>query len=44
MQVIAIASSLIDLTYKHSAKDLLLVVRKYFLNLPGGQEWLERRI
>ena len=43
-QVIKTASSLIDLTYQYSAKDLLSTVREYFINLPGGKEWLERRI
>ena len=43
-QIIKTASSLIDLTYQHSAKDLLSVVREYLINLPGGKEWLERRI
>lgn len=43
-QVIETASSLIALTYKYSAKNLLSVVREYFINLPGGKEWLERRI
>jgi hypothetical protein len=43
-QVIDLALSLIALTYQYSAKDLLAVVRKYFINLSGGKEWLERRI
>jgi hypothetical protein len=43
-QVFKIASSLIDLTYQYPAKDLLSVVREYFINLSGGKEWLERRI
>jgi hypothetical protein len=38
------ALSLIELTYQYSAKDLLSTVREYFINLPGGKEWLERRI
>jgi hypothetical protein len=29
---------------KNSVQDLLSVVRKYFINLPGGKEWLERRV
>jgi hypothetical protein len=43
-QIIEIALSLIDLTYQYSAQDLLSVVRKYFISLPGGKEWLERRV
>ena len=43
-QVLNIALSLISLTYKHSAKELLSVVKKHFINLPGGQDWLEKRI
>jgi hypothetical protein len=43
-QVTELALSLIALTYQYSAKDLLSIVRKYFINLPGGKEWLERRI
>jgi hypothetical protein len=43
-QITEIALSLIDLTYQYSVQDLLSVVRKYFINLPGGKEWLERRV
>ncbi len=43
-QILKISSSLIALTYEYSAKDLLSTVREYFINLPGGKEWLERRI
>ncbi len=43
-QVIELALYLIFLTYEHSPKDLLSVVKKHFINLPGGQEWLEKRI
>ncbi len=43
-QVIEIAMSLIAMTYQYSAKDLLSIVRKYLVNLPGGKEWIERRI
>ncbi len=43
-QIREIALYLITLTYQYSAKDLLSIVRKYFINLPGGKEWLERRI
>ncbi|WP_026102603.1 DUF29 family protein [Pleurocapsa sp. PCC 7319] len=43
-QVTEIALSLIDMTYQYSAKDLLSTVREYFVDLPGGKEWLERRI
>nr|WP_245562052.1 hypothetical protein [Stanieria cyanosphaera] len=43
-QILKISSSLIPITYEHSAKDLLTTVREYFINLPGGKEWLERRI
>ena len=43
-QVTEIALSLITMTYQYSAKDLLSTVREYFINLPGGKEWLERRV
>ena len=43
-QIINLASSLINLTYQHSAKDLISIVRESFTDLPGGKEWLERRI
>ena len=43
-QIFNIALSLITLTYQYSAKDLLSIVREYFINLPGGKEWLQRRI
>lgn len=43
-QIFQITLSLIALTYQSSAKDLLSAVREYFINLPGGKEWLERRI
>jgi hypothetical protein len=43
-QVIKTALTLINFTYLYSAKDLLSTVRGYFINLPGGKEWLERRI
>ncbi|AFZ37792.1 protein of unknown function DUF29 [Stanieria cyanosphaera PCC 7437] len=43
-QIIKTASSLINFSYQYSTKDLLSVIREYFINLPGGKEWLERRI
>lgn len=43
-QVIKTALILIDFTYRYTTKDLLSTVREYFVNLPGGREWLERRI
>ena len=43
-QVIKSALTLIDFTYRYTAKDLLSAVREYFVNLPGGREWIERRI
>lgn len=43
-QVIKTALTLIDFTYRYTAKDLLSIVREYFVNLPGGREWIERRI
>ena len=43
-QVIKTALTLIDFTYRYTAKDLLSTVREYFVNLPGGREWIERRI
>ncbi|MGL5875404.1 MAG: DUF29 family protein [Xenococcaceae cyanobacterium] len=43
-QIMVLATSLIDLTYNYSAKDLLSVVQENFASLPGGKEWSERRI
>ena len=43
-QVTEIALSLIEVTYQYSAKDLLSAVKEYLINLPGGKEWLERRV
>jgi predicted nucleotidyltransferase len=43
-QSLKIASSLIAFIYEYSVKDLLTTVREYFINLPGGKEWLQRRI
>ncbi len=43
-QIMVLATSLIDLTYNYSAKDLLSVVQESFASLPGGKEWSERRI
>ena len=43
-QVIKTALTLIDFTYRYTAKDLLSTVRECFVNLPGGREWIERRI
>ncbi len=43
-QILNIALSLISLTYEYSARELLSVVKKHFINLPGGQDWLEKRI
>lgn len=43
-QILETALALIDLTYQYTAKDLLSTVRQYFVNFPGGKEWLERRI
>ena len=40
-EIMAIALSLLNLTYQYGAKDLLLVVREYLIALPGGKEWLD---
>ena len=39
-EILEVSLSLINLTYQYAAKDLLLIVRDYFSDLPGGKEWL----
>ena len=42
-QTIAIASSLLSLTYQHPKKDLAGVINEYLTQLPGGEDWREGR-
>ncbi len=42
-QVIQKAKSFLLLTYSHSAKELPAVVAENLIQLPGGQDWSERR-
>jgi hypothetical protein len=39
--VIAVAQSLLELTYRHSSKELPAVIVAHLAELPGGQEWYE---
>ena len=39
-EILEVSLSLINLTYQYTAKDLLLIVRNYLRDLPGGKEWL----
>ncbi|MFB2978906.1 DUF29 family protein [Microseira sp. BLCC-F43] len=38
-----IATKLIDLTYTHSAKQLPAVIEEHLVQLPGGEDWINRR-
>ncbi len=39
--VIAVAQSLLELTYQHSSKELPAIIVARLAELPGGQEWYE---
>ena len=39
-EVIEQSLCLLNLTYQYSSKELLSAIRDYFINLPGGKEWL----
>jgi len=42
-QLFQIATKLIDLTYTHSAKQLPALIEGHLVQLPGGEDWLNRR-
>lgn len=42
-QTIAIAQSLLALTYQHPKKDLAGVINEFLTQLPGGEAWREGR-
>lgn len=42
-QVMETAHKLLALTYSHSAKELPAAVIEYLAQLPGGEDWLNRR-
>ena len=42
-QLFQIATRLLDLTYTHSPKELPALIEQHLLQLPGGEDWLNRR-
>ena len=42
-QLFKIAIRLLDLTYTHSAKELPALIEEHLVQLPGGEDWLNRR-
>lgn len=42
-QIIHICHNLLALTYSHSAKELPTVLAKNLIQLPGGQDWIDRQ-
>jgi hypothetical protein len=42
-QLIKIATKLIALTYTHSAKELPALIEEHLAQLPGGEDWINRR-
>jgi len=42
-QLIQITMTLLNLIYHHSAKDLPVILGDYLLNLPGGEDWRNKR-
>jgi hypothetical protein len=42
-QLFQIATRLLDLTYTHSAKELPALLEQHLVQLPGGEDWLNRR-
>jgi Domain of unknown function DUF29 len=42
-QLFQIATRLLDLTYTHSAKELPALLEEHLVQLPGGEDWLNRR-
>lgn len=42
-QVIQIAVNFLSLTYSHSAKDLPTAVAQTLIQLPGGENWINRQ-
>ncbi|HBL10423.1 MAG TPA: hypothetical protein DD379_03240 [Cyanobacteria bacterium UBA11162] len=42
-QIIEITSKFLHLTYSHSAKELPTVVAETLIQLPGGEDWINRK-
>ncbi len=42
-QLIQIATNLLALTYTHSAKELPALIEEHLIQLPGGEDWINRR-
>lgn len=42
-QIIQTAITLLNLTYSHTSKELPTAIANIFMQLPGGQEWMERQ-
>jgi Domain of unknown function DUF29 len=42
-QILQIAIRLLALTYTHSVKELPALIEQHLLQLPGGEDWLNRR-
>lgn len=43
VQLIEVTLALLNLTYQHSAKDLPVILGDYLLQLPGGEDWRNKR-
>jgi len=42
-QLMQSTMTLLNLTYHHSVKDLPVILGDYLLNLPGGEDWRNKR-
>jgi Domain of unknown function DUF29 len=42
-QLLQIATKLLDLTYTNSAKELPALIEEHLAQLPGGEDWINRR-
>ncbi|MCL1474573.1 DUF29 family protein [Argonema antarcticum] len=42
-QLLQITTRLLNLTYTHSAKELPALIEEHLVQLPGGQDWIDRR-
>ncbi len=42
-QLLQITTKLLDLTYTHSAKELPALIESHLAQLPGGEDWRDRR-
>ena len=42
-QLLQITIRLLNLTYTHSAKELPALIEEHLVQLPGGQDWIDRR-